>query len=313
MKTAYNLICKYFFYHVLFSLTFLESHAQTYGNAKAYGNQDYNRSNTVYQPTVVENPKSSVQLLNDSTFTVGADILMNVRANAYVAILGLVQSGKTVKECNELMESRLQGLMKDLTDNGFRKEDMFVDFVTQVPTYEFEIEKKIFSKTANEVPVGFELKKNIHIRYNQNHLLDKIMLFAANYEIYDLVKVDYHIQNMEAVYDTLRSKAVGLIKKKVAQFTELNIQFKPENLKYQTMGEDLHSTYPEERYNSYTAFSNTGLKKNFKNKAELEKQVTFYYNKVNYNHYDSVIHPVIVEPVIQFSYSLKVKYSLKRK
>jgi hypothetical protein len=117
---------------------------------------------------------------------------------------------------------------------------------------------------------------------------------------------------MEIVYDTLRTRAVALIQKKTRQLAALGINFKPENYKYQTLAEDITSTYPEERYASYTAFSSSNPKKNIKTQNEYKKNTTYYYSKVGYNNYDLVINPAVLEPAIQLSYSLKVRYSLKK-
>jgi len=45
----------------------------------------------------------------------------------------------------------------------------------------------LFSKTYTEVPKGFEMQKNLHIKFNDENLLDDIMTFAANNEIYDFI------------------------------------------------------------------------------------------------------------------------------
>jgi uncharacterized protein YggE len=283
--------------------------AQQMGNANRANADIYGRD---YQPSKT-NPISQAQFLNDSTIVVETNLLMNVKADSYVAILSLTQLGDKLTEANQILDNRIQNFTQELQRNGFSDKDIFVDFISQVPTYEFEVEKKIFSKTANEVPSGFELKKNIHIAYQKNSDLDKIVLIAANYEIYDLVKVDYHIKNLEAIGDTLRNKAINVIKKKVKQLENLGFNFKTETLKYQTLAEDLTSSYPEERYASYTAYSSSNPKKNVKYSNEVKKNTTYYYSKIGYNNYDLVINPVVLEPAIQYSYTLKVKYSLKKR
>ncbi|GIM56948.1 hypothetical protein CAPN006_13410 [Capnocytophaga canimorsus] len=78
--------------------------------------------------------------------------------------------------------------------------EVYVDIISFVPIYEFEIEKKIFSKkNYNEVPKGFELKKNIHIKYTSYAQLDEFINILSKEEIYDLVKVDYFANNLDNV------------------------------------------------------------------------------------------------------------------
>ena len=64
--------------------------------------------------------------------------------------------------------------------------------ISFVPVYQYETEKKVFNrKTYNEVPAGFELKKNIHIKFSDPEQLNEFISILSNYEIYDLVRVDY--------------------------------------------------------------------------------------------------------------------------
>lgn len=279
--------------------------------AQAKGN--INRSNANVSADFKTDPRkiSEALFLNDSTMILEASVLMNVEADTYVAILSVTQLGEKLPDVALQMEERLRGVKNELEKNGFDARDIYIDFISQVPTYEWEIDKKLFSKTANEIPTGFELKKNIHIGYKSNTQLDKIILIAANYEIYDLVKVDYHIKNLEQMYDSLRLKAAQIIKKKILNYAGLMF-FKPENLKQQSIAEDISSAYPEERYSSYTAHSSSVIKKGIKDQNSIKKNITFFYNKVSYNEYDYVFNPVILEPVVQLSCTVKVRYAFKR-
>lgn len=258
-------------------------------------------------------PSTDSYFINDSTMEIGANVLINVRAQEYVAILSISQAGKTAKVCNETIENRIQSFGQGLQQQGFRSEDIYVDFISQIPTFEFEIEKKIFSKTANEVPSGFELKKNVHIRFQDIKKLDQIMVIAADQEIYDLVKVDYYIpqEKMNSIYDSLRNTALSIIDRKLESFEKLQFKFGPEQFVYKTFSEDLSSVYPVERYSSYKAYSTSAVQADLKVKRNIKKTPTYFYDKVPYNYYDAVLNPVILEPAIQFSYALAVRFSLK--
>lgn len=258
-------------------------------------------------------PSTDSYFINDSTMEIGANVLINVRAQEYVAILSISQAGKTAKVCNETIENRIQSFGQGLQRQGFRSEDIYVDFISQIPTFEFEIEKKIFSKTANEVPSGFELKKNVHIRFQDIKKLDQIMVIAADQEIYDLVKVDYYIpqEKMNSIYDSLRNTALSIIDRKLESFEKLQFKFGSEQFVYKTFSEDLSSVYPVERYSSYKAYSTSAVQADLKVKRNIKKTPTYFYDKVPYNYYDAVLNPVILEPAIQFSYALAVRFSLK--
>ncbi|MEM6298022.1 MAG: hypothetical protein AAF740_04960, partial [Bacteroidota bacterium] len=117
--------------------------------------QERARSQTYYNFLNDRNVSSfdrNLGFLNDSTFEVQTRLLINIPAEAYVAILSVRQAGKTAIECNQTAEQRIEKFTNSLVSQDVIEEaDIYVDFIAQVPTYSYEIEKKIFSKNANEV------------------------------------------------------------------------------------------------------------------------------------------------------------------
>ncbi|MFC3158756.1 hypothetical protein ACFOEQ_09630 [Chryseobacterium arachidis] len=80
--------------------------------------------------------------------------------------------------------------------------------ISFVPVYQYNVEKKTSSKkTYNEVPAGFELKKNIHIKFTDPSQLNDFISILSKNEIYDLVRVDYFADSMENVRKELMNKA----------------------------------------------------------------------------------------------------------
>ncbi|NJO04004.1 MAG: SIMPL domain-containing protein [Bacteroidia bacterium] len=291
--------------------------------AQAKGNIDYQqqdrsmalRGKSMYNQAFSNDDSfTNIYFKNDSTIEIGANVLMNVSAEQYVAILSVLQAGETAKICNETIDFRLRNFTQSMTQNGVTAGDIYIDFISQIPTYQYEIEKRIFSKTANEVPSGFELRKNVHIKFKDIKTLDKIMVLAAEQEIYDLVKVDYYLdQNrLNAVYDSLRNSALAVVERKLKAFQRLNFDFSPAQCIFRNINENLTSVYPVERYASYQAYSKSALKQDLKIEREIQKSSTYYYNKVAYNDYDMVINPILLEPAIQFSYSVQVQYVMKK-
>ena len=106
-------------------------------------------------------PESNI----DISFPPGKNLLVtvkgmaNVKADSYVAIFSVTQTAKTAQEVNALMDTRINQAVEQIRKRP--NTEVLVDMISFVPQYEYEADKKIFSKTYNEVPVGFELKKNI--------------------------------------------------------------------------------------------------------------------------------------------------------
>src|SRR5882724_5286849 len=74
---------------------------------------------------------------------VEASVLMNVKADEYVAVFGITQEGSTLAECLQKMDSTVQNFSSDLKPIGIGPADLFVDFVAQNKIYSFEVSGEI--------------------------------------------------------------------------------------------------------------------------------------------------------------------------
>jgi len=249
--------------------------------------------------------------MNDNTIQLETNALMNLKADAYIAIFNLSQLGETASSADELLNNRIENITKGVLALGIPAKDIFIDMLSLVPVYEIEVEKKLFSKTYNEVPKGFEMQKNLHIKYTDSGVLDKIITIAAKYETYDLVKVDYVVENPDAAYKTLREAAIALVNERLVDFKKLGIALEGE---YHIIAENSAAFYPSDQYSSYQAFSSNSFDaiKKKSGVVQAQKPVSMYYKPLPNRDFQIVINPIIVEPVVQYTYSLKVKYLLKR-
>jgi len=185
------------------AVVFTPLFAQVMGN---YGVQQQTYQNV--QPNVQFRaiPKSAT-FLNNNEVEISINALSNQKAESYTAIFSMLQVGKTADETNTLLNTRLDGFLADLKNLGIPAADIYVDMVNFLPKYEYDVSKKLFSKkTYTEIPKGFELQKNIHIRYTTPALLDRIVTAAARQEIYDIVKVDYFVSDPQSVHATARCR-----------------------------------------------------------------------------------------------------------
>jgi len=237
--------------------------------------------------------------------------MSNVEADSYVAIFNVTQVGKTTMEVNRLIDERISRI------KSFTESDpdvvLFVDMVSFVPVYEYEVEKKIFSKkTYNEVPKGFELKKNLHVKYADPDFLNTLIAKAAEAEIYDLVRVDYISDSLEQKKRELREKAKGLLLQKVQDHQEL--QGVDSSAVERDVVDGFRVVYPVEMYKSYQAYNNSSLElKRSAKVSTVDKTTTLYYQPIMDKEFDFVINPVIVEPVIQVMYEVKLRIKREQK
>ena len=250
----------------------------------------------------------STNFNGNSDLIISVKGMANLKADTYVAIFHLTQVGTTAGEVNELLDARIERVLRQVSE--LPDVDTYVDMLSFVPVYEFETEKKIFSKkTYNEVPAGFELQKNLHIRYWDRDLLNLLLAICAEAEIYDLVRVDYFSESMEQTRQELRERAHEILQERAAGQLKL---LGADSSSYQKEVVDSYRVaYPVERYQSYQSYSSSSL--HLRKSAQVntaDKTTTLYYQPIMDKEFDFVIGPSILEPVIQVLY--EVKYRLRR-
>jgi len=274
-------------------------YSQNGGKARAVQNERNKRVLT----------KEDIPPTGTSTF-VEANVLMNVRADEYVAIFGISQDGETVAECGRKMDATIKQFTDELKTLGIAEGARFVDFIAQNKIYGFEVAGDV----AREKLVGFELKKNISIHFKDMPLLDKIIIAGSRSQIFDLIKVDYIVSDMDPIQDKLMEEASRIIKRKASRYEKLlEIKLQPPA---QIYAEKSAIYYPTGMYDSYTAFESehVGIPANRERLTTqtARKSRTFFFNGLDADGFDLVINPVVIEPVVQFTLYLKVKYEVKQ-
>jgi uncharacterized protein YggE len=276
------------------------------GNATHYaqGNRNQNAQN--------DHPK--VQLSVDASSTnrvIQAEVLYNAKPTHYFALFAITQEASSLEEADKFMNQRLENFKAAVQRLGVSDDQFFTDFISLVPKYEVQVDKKRWSKTANEVPIGFQLKKNVHIGFTDAKLLDRILSAAAVNEIYDLAKVEVSNKDMAKIQAEIKAEAQKIVKAKAEAFTALGLKMIP-----LSMGDNFEVYFPDENYENYTASATdySELQQNqqyLKGKLGIKyaaKNTTVYYNRLPYDQFDLVMNPEIVEPPIQIHYKVAVNY-----
>jgi uncharacterized protein YggE len=295
----------------------LSLYAQSAGNWVEAKNRTYETNRSSQNVSQINLRAISMDDPASNNLVLEANIMINVKASSYLAVFSVTQAGVTIEETDAMLNKRLIAFKEGIKRLGINEGDIHSDFISLVPSYETEFNKKLFSITANELPAGFQMKKNIHILFKNHNLIDAIITEAAKAEIYDLVKVDYNIENIKAAYDSLRHEAKNIINQKKLLYQSMGL-----NVQVVGLTEGYNVTYPIERYQQYTAF-HTGMNKydfNLKKNStdnvvvkETAKPVTYYYDKIPSNQFDMVLNPDLAEPAVQFYYKMKVRILLTTK
>lgn len=273
---------------------------------QAMGNLMYESNSRIFFQQAEQAVKATIQ---GNVLTLEVNAMMNMKADSYLAIFHVTQLGQTAEEADSLMNLRVESMVKAVKKHGVKDADVFTDMLSFVPVYELEVTRKLFSKTYQEVPAGFEIQKNIHIRFTDARTLDKLVTAAAKEEIYDLVKVDFFVEDQSACYDTLRMFATKLLQQKLANFEKLGLKVEES---HRTGAEKNGAYFPLDRYTNYQSRVQTSLNSRRKGQLvnDIRKSQTLFYNKVPYGNFDIVLHAEITEPPVQYTYNLVVQCQL---
>lgn len=294
--------------------------AQAYGNAGNTQRADnektyYNPYSQQYEPLYSQKQQAvfvDAQLPSNNMVELEANIMMNVKVSSYLAIFSVTQTGESLILADSLMTKKIDLFMSGVGKAGIKTEDVHIDFISWLPVYDINEDKKILTNTGTEVTSGYKMKKNIHVRFFSNQQLDKVITAAAKAGIYDLVTVDYNVGDMTLIQDSLRNVAIDVINHKKKLYEKMGF-----DVTVEIIGEGNDSKYPVERYDQYTAYLNGSSKKEIaKNNPEIkvkeaEKEQTVYYNRVPYKQFDKVLNADLVEPSVQYFYRLRVRCKLQ--
>ena len=275
---------------------------QESGN-RVYGDNDDNEQKRHLQ--------SSTGVLGNSTdgYAIEASVLTNVKPDAFVVVFGVNDEGANAAASNEKVNAKIADLIQRVKPFGIESNDVFVDFITQNRVYDFTVS----GNQATEKLTGFETKKTIAIRYKKRELFERIVSAAAESRIFDLIKVDYVVSDFDKVRAGLFEAAVKVIKSKEQKYASaLGVSLGAVGLS----AEKYNVSYPSEAYQRYQAFE-TGDASVYNNQGSSSRVVqrksfTFYYEPFEASSFDSVLVPLGLEPVVQFSIYLRMQYQAKR-
>jgi uncharacterized protein YggE len=273
---------------------------------QAMGNLMYESNSRIFFQQAEQPVKATIQ---GNMLVLEVNAMMNMKADSYLAIFHVTQLGQSAEEADSLMNERIDGVLSRVKEHGIKEKDVFTDMLSFIPVYELETTRKLFSKTYQEVPAGFEIQKNIHIKFTDARTLDKLVTAAAKEEIYDLVKVDFFVAQQSACYDTLRMFATRLLQQKLANLEKLGLKVAES---HRLAAEKNGAYFPLDRYTTYHSRTQSSLNSRRKGQLvnDVRKSNTHFYNKVPYGQFDIVLHAEITEPPVQYTYNITIQCQL---
>lgn len=277
------------------------------------GNQVYKNQNS-YQNNRVQISDSKNIYTTDSTMVINVNVLLNKKADFLKITLGLSEEAESPKKAIEKINVRIQNFIRKLSLLGIKKENFFVDFIAQTKVYDVSLsdDKKLISEKIK----GFEIKKNIIITISNHSEIEKIISYASDYQIYDIIKVDYMNDDLEKIHQELLYEANKIADRKKEEYLK---SYKKEIIGNPTMNYSLNYIFPASQYQQYSAYesSDFDLMRGYYNndlmiKKMERKSKTFYYEGIPYNGFDKIINNQDPEIGIQYIMNISVKYDFKK-
>lgn len=288
---------------VILLLTFSVSQAQISGN-QIYGNNSYNGNN--YNQSNL--PNNAVVSINDNHLTVTVKLLQNKKADGFVITLGLNEEDETVSGCSKKINARIDGFLDKIKTLGIKKENVYIDFISQTKIYDFEVS----GLNSEQVDKGFEIKKNIIITTSNVNSLEKLIALASDFEIHDVIKVDYFNSDTNAIHNALFDEALVLSEAKKIRYMK---SFGKRIVGTPNATEEFATVFPETQYKTYQAFETAEIQTNYNNRSPYLKKIarknkTFYYDGISSAGFDKVINPNQTEVGIQYVLTLTMTYKI---
>lgn len=306
MKNIFILHKKLLFIVIFTPFAFLNTNAQVGGN-QVYKSRNYNDQR--FNKTFTDLVDYSV---TDSTVVIQASVLLNKEADQYKITLGVNEEALTPKKSIENINKRIDGFINKIATLGVKKNQVFVDFISQTKIYDYDISKD--QNIATQKNNGFEIKKNIIITVDQYSKIEKLIYEASDFQIYDIIKVDYINTDIEKIQQDLLKEAYSVLNKKKDNYFSL---VKKEIIGLPTVSSNFSYVFPKDQYQNYTAFESSDIdyirtsNESFY-KKELRKGKTFYYDGVDYSDFDKIINNENPVVGIQYIMNISVKYDVKK-
>jgi uncharacterized protein YggE len=226
-----------------------------------------------------------------------------------VVVFGVNDEGANAATSNDKVNAKIANLIQKIKPLGIDSSDVFIDFITQNRVYDFTVS----GTQASENLTGFETKKTVAVRYKSRDVFERIVNAAADSRIFDLIKVDYIVSDFDSIRAGLFDAAVKVLKSKEQKYANA-LGVSPSAVGLSVERYDV--SYPAEAYQRYQAYETGDASvhntQGASSRVVQRKSFTFFYEPFEGSSFDSVLIPLGLEPMVQFSVYLRMQYQVRR-
>jgi uncharacterized protein YggE len=220
-------------------------------------------------------PLLSVAAAN-SHITVDGKCQKRVTPTSMRLIWAITSEAQDAASCRKETQSKVEKMTASLLAMRLDKEDIFEDFISAIPRFEWTFESKDGENILIEKQTGYRMQTNLHIAVKTNEQAMKVIEQALAQGLTDLIGVDY-AADLEQVQEEARRGAIAAAKKKAE--TVLNAVFDAEP-KVINVQEQTQVWYPHELYRSFENVASNNLTTRYddrRNRVEAYRPKNTYY------------------------------------
>lgn len=270
--------------------------------AYVYGRESYeNEQRKMYAPPI--------QMLGDTAIIISSSILMNVPPEKYSITFGAGQVAPTPLQAGKMINERIDKFREKLKRMNVTENDMYVDFVSQNKVYDYELN----GNKAIEKESGFEIKKTITIVFTREAMIEAMTEAAAEQQIFDVIKVEFFLDDHTPFYKQLFAEAIKQIKDRKDMYVlSTGMELLAKTSLY---SDNLTVIFPSTQYKQYTAYESGDVESNYNSglvKKALRKSSTAYYQGISQNNFDKVLNNNKPGIPIQMALGVSLKFYVKR-
>lgn len=264
----------------------------------------------LYYPSDLNSLYPKAQL-GEEEIVLNVRLLNSVRPDEYVAVFSIYQLASNIKNLDQLMSDRINAFRSALSEIGLNDQHIFIESLGINPLYSKEKSQKKFSKINNEQPYAIEGQKNVHIHFENYELLDQIIQIAAQYEMYDLLDLNYTKKDPTTIFDKMRTEGLANLDKQIKEYeTKLGLKI---NRKEVVIAEDRKVSQPKDRISMFKANHLATLDKiPEKGKEQQFRQASLKQHElIDLSAFDVVFQAENFNSSMQFMMEIKMSIKVK--
>jgi uncharacterized protein YggE len=173
---------------------------------------------------------------------------IRVKPTEIRVVLAVTSEGNTANECHDLIEDSISKLRKSWSEMGVPTENLVEDFISVLPTYAWEIEKKGNNEVGVEKKVGYRMQTNLHVAVADDAQAEKTLAAAFQQGVSDIIAFDYWSKDLDDFKIKARDQALKAARSK-SDFLLAQFDSRPPLINIQ---EQTTVHYPESLYHSFS-------------------------------------------------------------